>query len=160
MDNVIKEKWKNGGSKEEYLKTKKAAKTAVYYAKKDAQTEKFSSINNNSDKNRIFKMAKRLKRDNVDVVGETCARNDDGKLTLSIDDKLKAWQSHYQKLLNVEFPWNAENLSEEAPVEGPAIKITSEMVSKAISKMKSGKAAGPSGIIIEMIKAAGDGIIV
>ena len=100
-------------------------------------------------------MAKRLKRDNVDVVGETCVRNDDGKLTLSIDDKLKAWQSHYQKLLNVEFPWNAENLSEEAPVEGPAIK----MVSKAISKMKSGKAAGPSGIITEMIKPAGDGII-
>ena len=30
------------------------------------------------------------------------------------------------------------------------------MVSTAISKMKSGKAAGPSGIIIEMIKAAGD----
>ena len=104
-------------------------------------------------------MAKRLKRDNVDVVGETCVRNDDGKLTLSIDDKLKAWQSHYQKLLNVEFPCNAENLSEEAPVEGPAIKITSEMVSKAMSKMKSGKAAGPSGIIIEMIKAAGDGIV-
>ena len=96
VDNVIKEKrktwklWKNGGSKEEYLKTKKAAKTAVYYAKKDAQTEQFSSINNNSDKNRIFKMAKRLKRDNVDVAGETCVRNDDGKLTLSIDDKLKA----------------------------------------------------------------------
>ena len=33
------------------------------------------------------------------------------------------------------------------------------MVSKAISKMKSGKAAGPLGIIIEMINAAGDGII-
>ena len=61
--------------------------------------------------------------------------------------------------MNVEFPWNAENLSEEAPVEGPAINITSEMVSKVISKMKSRKAAGPSGIIKEMIKAAGDGII-
>ena len=61
--------------------------------------------------------------------------------------------------MNVQFPWNAANMSEEAPVEGPAIKITPEMVSKTISKMKSGKAAGPSGII-EMIKAAGDGVIV
>ena len=77
-----------------------------------------------------------------------CVRNDDRKLTLTVDDKLKAWQSHYQKLLNVEFPWNAANTSEEAPVEGPAIKITPEMASKAISNMKSGKAAGPSGIII------------
>ena len=69
-------------------------------------------------------MAKRLKQDNVDVVGEKCVRNDDGKLTLTVNDKLKVWQSHYQKLLNVEFPWNATNMSEEAPVEGPAIKIT------------------------------------
>ena len=30
------------------------------------------------------------------------------------------------------------------------------MVKKAISKMKSGKAACPSGIVVEMIKAAGD----
>ena len=29
-------------------------------------------------------------------------------------------------------------MSEEAPVEEPAIKITPEMVSKAISKVKSG----------------------
>ena len=34
--------------------------------------------------------------------------------------------------------------------------ITIDMVKKAISKMKSGKAAGPSGIVVEMIKAAGD----
>ena len=51
-------------------------------------------------------------------------------------------------------------MNEEAPVKGPAIKITSAMMSKAISKMKSGKAAGPSGIVIEMIKASGYGVIV
>ena len=50
-------------------------------------------------------------------------------------------------------------MSQEAPV-GPAIKITSEIVSKAISNMKSGKADGPSVTIIEMIKAARDGVIV
>ena len=51
-------------------------------------------------------------------------------------------------------------MSEEAPVERPAIKIALEMVSKAINKMKPGKAARPSGIIIEAIKATGDGVIV
>ena len=89
-----------------------------------------------------------------------CVRNDDRKLSLTVDDKLKAWQSHYQKLLNVEFLWNAMNMTEEAPVEGPTINTTPKMVSKAISKMKSDKAAGPSVIIIEMIKSAGDGVIV
>ena len=63
MNNTVKVKrkawkqWNSGGSKEEYLKAKRAAKTAVYFAKKDAQTEQFAD----SDKNRIFKMAKRLK---------------------------------------------------------------------------------------------------
>ena len=42
-------------------------------------------------------------------------------------------------------------MSEEALVEGPDIKITSGMVSRAISKAKFCKAAGSSGIIIEMI---------
>ena len=36
-------------------------------------------------------MAKRLKRDNVDVVSKKCVRTDDGKLTVTADDKLKAW---------------------------------------------------------------------
>ena len=34
--------------------------------------------------------------------------------------------------------------------------IKEHMVKKAISKMKSGKAAGPLGIVVKMIKAAGD----
>ena len=42
-------------------------------------------------------------------------------------------------------------------LEGPPIPITIDMVKKAISKMKSGKAAGPSGIVVELIKAADTG---
>ena len=54
------------------------------------------------------------------------------------------------------FDWDPDHLSNEPPLEGPPIPITIDMVKKAISKMKSGKAAGPSGIVVEMIKAAGD----
>ena len=49
-----------------------------------------------------------------------------------------------------------DHLSNEPRLEGPPFPITIDMVKKAISKMKSGKAAGPSGIVVEMIKAAGD----
>ena len=45
---------------------------------------------------------------------------------------------------------------DESPVEGPPIPITIDMVKKAISQMKAGKAPGPSGIVVEMIRAAGD----
>ena len=49
-----------------------------------------------------------------------------------------------------------DHLSNEPPLEGPPIKITIDMVMKAFSKMKLCKAAGLSGIVVEMIKAAGD----
>ena len=37
------------------MKAKKAAKTAVYFVKRDAQTEQFAGINNNCDKNNCDK---------------------------------------------------------------------------------------------------------
>ena len=43
----------------------------------------------------------------------------------------------------------------DEPVEGPPIPITIDMVKKAISQMKAGKALGP-GIVVEMIRAASD----
>ena len=66
-----------------------------------------------------------------------------------------AWAEHYERLLNVEFEWDPDHLSNEPPLGGPHI-ITFDMVKKVISKMKSDKAAGPPGIVVEMIKAADD----
>ena len=91
-------------------------------------------------------------RDNQDVMGEKPVKNDAGQLSLDEEAKKEAWREHYERLLNVEFPWNPEDLSEESPVEGPSEPITLEMITKAISKMASGKAAGLSGIVAEMLK--------
>ena len=41
-------------------------------------------------------------------------------------------------------------------MEGPPPPITVDLIRKALGKMKGGKAAGPSGIIAEMLKAAGE----
>ena len=93
---------------------------------------------------------------NQDVMGEKPVKNDAGKLSLDEESKKEAWKEHYERLLNVEFPWNPEDLSEESPVEGPSEPITLEMITKAITKMASGKAAGPSGIVAEMLKPVGE----
>ena len=58
-------------------------------------------------------------------------------------DKLKSWQSHYDKLLNEEFPWNSESLSDETAIEGPPILFTEEIVSKAIKKRRPEKLLDP-----------------
>ena len=44
-------------------------------------------------------------------------------------------------------------MSDESPVEGPPMPITLDMVKKVISQIKAGKAPG---IVVEMIRAAGD----
>ena len=85
-------------------------------------------------------------------MGEKPVKNDAGQLSLDEEAKKEAWKEHYKRLLNVEFPWNPEDLSEERPVEGPREPISLEMITKAISKMASGKAGGPSGIVAEMLK--------
>ena len=86
-------------------------------------------------------------------MGEKPVKNDAGQLSLDEEAKKEAWREHYEHLLNVEFPWNPEDLSEESPVESPSEPITLEMmITKTISKMASGKAAGPSGIVAEMLK--------
>ena len=56
--------------------------------------------------------------------------------------------------MNTEFQWDAEDLSPEPPVAGPPPLIDVEAVAKAILKIKSGKAAGPSGIVGEMVLAS------
>ena len=75
--------------------------------------------------------------------------------SLGNEAKKVAWKQHYERLLNEEFSWNPEDLTAD-PVVGPPIHIDVEMVVKAITKMKTGKAAGPSGIVAEMLKASGD----
>ena len=75
---------------------------------------------------------------------------------MSEDSKQKAMLEHYQRLLNVEFDWDPDHLSYHPPVEGPPIPITIDMVKTAISQMKAGKSPGLLGIVVEMIRAAGD----
>ena len=77
------------------------------------------------------------------------------KLALTDADKKKAWVEHYSKLLNIEFDWPRDSLPEVSPTEGDPPLVTTEHITAAIGKMKCGKAAGPSGVTAEMLKAAG-----
>ena len=124
----------------------------MYAAKKTAEDRKFADLK--PGMSNIYKIAKQMRNDNQDVIGDKYVKDDFGNLSIDIDAKKVAWKQHYECLLNVEFPWNDKNLSSDAIV-GPPVLITASMVSTAITKMKCGKAAGPSGIVAEMLKAAG-----
>ena len=66
------------------------------------------------------------------------------------------WKEYFEELLSEEFDWKKENLEQVSEVFGESEEITSEEVKVAITKVKSGKAPGPSGVVVEMLKAAGD----
>ena len=165
VDSTIKEKrrlwkeWQKGGDKEKYLQAKRKAKSAVYTARKRAQEDKFGDLKSNDQRNQILKEARRMKIYNQDIVGEKCIKDDDGNLAFDDKSKLSAWKCHYEKLLNFEFPCESSTLSEEQPSQAPPIRITTDIVSEALPKMKKGKTTGPSGLNVKMILAGGDDII-
>ena len=72
----------------------------------------------------------------------------------------EVWSSYFEKLLNEEFEWNRDFLKdlreEGSSSDGPVETITEEEVRTAIKQMKKGKAAGPSGVTVEMLQAAGE----
>ena len=129
-------------------KAKRLVKRVIWQAKSVAEREKLSNIAPNDTG--IFKLAKQMDKTNQDVVGEKCVRNDAGELSLSDEEKMKAWVEHYARPLNVEFEWESDLLLEVAPVEGPSPPVTKDLISKALRKMKCCKAAGPSGRVFDV----------
>ena len=147
--------WKAGkGTEETYWAAKRIVRGTVHHACKDLNRAVYDNIDPKSSE--TFCLANQMRRENVDIVGDKPVRNDAGEMSLSEEANHKAWLEHYMRLFNVEFDWGPEHLSDEPPLEGPLIPITIDLVEKAISKIKSGKAAGPSGVVVEMIRAAGD----
>ena len=92
---------------------------------------------------------------NQDAFGGECIQADDGNLSLDDTSKKVTWKQHYERLLNIEFLWS-QNLPHVDTVAGPAQFITLHDVLKSLRHMTNGKAAGPCGIVAEMLKAAPD----
>ena len=109
---------------------------AVHHAHQEADKKVFENIDPKPSE--LYRFANQFRRENADVVGDKPVKNDAGEMSMSKSD------------------WDPYHLSYQPPVEGPPIPITTDMVKKAISQIKAGKALGPSGIVVEMIRAAGD----
>ena len=65
-----------------------------------------------------------------------------------------ARKSYHEKLSNTEFVWDRNSLSQADSVSDIPLVIDKYMVRESISNMKNEKAAGPSGIMLQIIKAA------
>ena len=96
-----------------------------------------------------------MRTENQDVIREKCIGGDDGNLSLDEASKKLAWKQYYEHLLNIEFTWS-QNLPHVDDVVSLAQVIIPDNVLKSLRRMINGKAAGPSGVVAEMLKAALD----
>ena len=110
------------GTRASYDTAKCIARHAVHYAHQAADKKVYQNIDPKSSQ--VNCLANQFRRENADVVGDKPVKNDAGEMSMSEDSKYKAWLEHYQRLLNIEFDWDPDDLSDEPPVEGLPIPIT------------------------------------
>ena len=80
-------------------------------------------------------------------------KNDAGNVVSDADGMNNIWRKYMEKLLNVENDWDGEVDCPE--VMGPHCLISEEKVAAATKGSKIGKVAGPTGVVSEIMKAAG-----
>ena len=114
------------------------------------------SLETEDGKGKLFRAVKQMVDSNKDVAGGGCLKGKDGKIVVDEEKIKEIWRSYFEKLSNEEFVWDRNGLETANTVSGPIEEITCQEVKCAIGKMKNGKAAGPSGVVEEMLKAAGD----
>ena len=83
-------------------------------------------------------------------------KGSDGKIVEDEHKLMDVWRAHYDGISNEEFAWDREDLTNVSPVCGPSERISALEVDAAIGKMKQGKSGGPTGVVSEMLKAAGE----
>ena len=81
-------------------------------------------------------------------MGMPCILGKDGKLKVTLQEKIKVWKEYEEKLLNEENDWN-KNI-EITKVEGPCEQVSTDVM-EALVLMNTGKAAGPSGVTVELL---------
>ena len=104
--------WKAGGNRDAYQTAKRASNLAVHITKKDAEKIAFKQINPRYVE--IYRLAKQMRWENQDVIGDEPVRNNNGQMSLNIDSKKEAWREHYMHLLNevfMESRWFAWSVS-------------------------------------------------
>ena len=112
-----------------------------------------ADLQSKSDRKNCFRITSQMAREGRDVFSVCCINNDVGNV-VSDDDGIKnIWRKYMEKLLNVENDWDGEVDCPE--VMGPCCLISEEQVAAAIQGLKMVKAAGPTGMVCEMMKASG-----
>ena len=127
------------------------------YTQMTAQESKLqeftADLQSESGRKNFFRIARQMARAGRDVISVCCMKNDAGNVVSDDDGMKNIWRKYMEKLLNVENDWDGEVDFPE--VMWPRCLILEEEIAAAIKGLKIGKAAGPTDVVSEMMKAAG-----
>src|SRR5437899_6206057 len=161
------ELWKKSGlevDKVAYRMAKGRSKRVVAKAQ-DVERQRYCDMLEEEDgKGNVFRVAKQMVGLNKDIAASGCVKGVDGRIAVEEEGIMQRWKEYYEQLLHEEFDWNKDNIGsidvmnrEEASVDERLISVAE--VKLAIAKANSGKAAGPSGVAADMLKAAGEAAV-
>ena len=118
-----------------YLEAKRKARS-LCQAKCKAKRKRFRNImQEDNQKCDVFKTAKGMVKTNQNINCEQCIRSDvEDKTRKSDEEKITAWKSYPEKLLNTEFVWDRNSLSQTDTVCGVPCFIEKDVVNINIDK--------------------------
>ena len=64
----------------------------------------------------MFKISQRMVKTNQDIIGEQCRRSDGVLLEFNYEDEKTALKNYQERLMNTEFVWGRNNLSQTDPI--------------------------------------------
>lgn len=161
--NKLYKKWLSTGRESDKRKFKNARKEARQ-ATRQAKNEWFKQKALTAQAGRhggkvVWKCIRDMQRGRRGLVPLKTASvvDEDGNTCSTPQQMHERWRRHFTKILNIMSQFNEDQLKEarQRPVRSQMADLpTREELEDAIGKMKNGKAAGQSGILPEMIKAA------
>jgi hypothetical protein len=137
-----------------YIEARRNARKVVAKAQDVKRVEFVSELDSEEGRRNVFRIAKQMIKERQEVVGGSCVNDDQGRLVIDSEGIKGVWKEYMEKLLNEENDWDKDIICDG--IEGRMDEITKKEVQKALKKMKKGKAAGSTGVVSEMMKAAGD----
>ena len=141
------------GGEERYGEENRNSKQKIAIAMERAADRLNERLDARESEQDIYKIANLRKRQRQDLGQLSVIKDREGNILHRDEDIKKRWKEYFEQLLNTEN--EREELGEVQKVEGPVIEIQEAEVRRALSKMKNGKAPGPSEFQIEMIKLLG-----
>ncbi len=143
-------KWRESRDEDDrrgYERARRAARIEVSRAKA-AGIERLAAVRGPE----CFRVARRMATERRDVVAVESVRDRAGSLR-SGPAGLEVWRVYYDGLLNC--VRECDGVEAVCPVEGPVRPIDREEVCGALAVMPAGRAAGGSGLSVEMLRAGG-----